>query len=1139
MSSPDDLKIPSHIRLQDVREWIIGSLDLGRFYGQHLKGNETLRQVKNDGWSNRVHCPIHDDQGNPNFFINFRTGNYKCMACPPTQSGGSPFDFWLRTNGFNPDNSNFMKALVAVANIAGIDLKKYFEEHAKEISSGKIPDELHIAQTNLNLKKIEMQKRTSTAEYDRHEKPISKEVVRHFVSLLRAEHIKFLAEKRGLIRKTIEELNIGWCDQISPFKAKVDNEDVWVHGRYSIPVSDREDNCRNLRLYSPLSDPAYKMINYVVDRGKETEKSYGSPGRLLGIHKVIKPEKENIVVVGGEFDWALLNQEFERAGYNSWYAVTSTHGENHFEPEWTDDLHGKRIWFCLDCDEAGKLASIKHCSEIFLPLISSGKFKGVHNATLPLEGTPDDKDISDWFLKRKKTADDLVKFLLSVPEIVAGGIDGDEASVEPISVDDLNTVIRDRRYIDQRVKVRITVASSAEQTYHAVRGCVVESCPLKSHGNCCQSGTDNEVSIPYGHPLFIASCMEREEAVLNRLRQVVCQKELEWRQQQRIRIKPTKKVVMELYYAHQFTERKPLSMESEKGTILEATTQDMSHIQVYLLQTEVPNFIEPKSYTAVGWVRTHPKTSTATLFIENMTPIEENWRKFSVEDKQSREALIYLKEKVTTKEILFDITNGVTFIYDADEILLAVLLVFLSPIGFLFNGTWIRGNVNIIIIGDSGLGKSFTYKRFSNWIEAGYLFEALTGSRTGLLFAVRQKGNDWYVAPGDYVKASHTALAIDEAEDLKIEDTRSLANTIDSGFLEVKKVASGGWPARVRACLLMNAKKRSGESATLSDFTYPAEALAYSYDPMFLRRMDMAIFCMTVPNKESTYNRYIDSAMNMNTPTKITSLQMRALVYWAWTRQPTQIQYTEEAVKKCLEMATALSKIYGAVDRVPLVNPSDFRENLARLSAAYAVLERSFTDDLEGLIVLPKHVEFIAKFIDAIYSSPQCGLRNYSEEMARVNRMDDEEYRKVKKNIEDFIREDATSNVDYFRDTYPTLRLIVYAKTTKQFTLREIIEVTGISMGWLRRRLDHFKCLDLLKDEQRATFMATRKFNLFLMRWRNEGGVEEKLDQARTHLFHQAPPDLNRSRAPSRRSSDDPFEVTDPFLQSQGDENQF
>jgi UDP-N-acetyl-D-mannosaminuronate dehydrogenase len=55
---------------------------------------------------------------------------------------------------------------------------------------------------------------------------------------------------------------------------------------------------------------------------------------------------------------------------------------------------------CVDVDDEGKVAAQSIATTHFLPGIKENKYTFVKIVSLPLEGTKQDKDITDYFIKR-------------------------------------------------------------------------------------------------------------------------------------------------------------------------------------------------------------------------------------------------------------------------------------------------------------------------------------------------------------------------------------------------------------------------------------------------------------------------------------------------------------------------------------------------------------------------------------------------------------------------------------------------------------------------------------------------------------------------------------------------------------------
>lgn len=1065
--------------IDKLKDDIISRVDVAAFYEQHLNG-ERLPAPKGSGWTERVRCPIHNDQGTPNFFVNIKTGGFKCHRC---DASGSIFDFWMIMNGISVDDRpRFKDAMAAVATFAGLDISSWIGENqdASKYAPKKQKDTSSIPQPH-DIPKVGV-----AEDHDSKNLPIDTGVVEALHAALRPEHVKFLLIKRGLKKKTIDDAMIGW-DASWPGKDK--DTEQWFRGRIVIPVRNPKGEYRNIRGYSSRVDPAFKMANYVINKGKPEEKGYGHPPRLYNADLLSTGNYVNVVICEGEFDAILGNQQLWDAGYTDWLCVTSTHGAKNFMPEWLPLFFGKNVFFCFDVDEEGKMRAPALASKFFLPYIQSKKFLSVHITELPLKGTKEEKDVSDYYLKCGGTADDFVRICNATPELISGGVSNDEATVEVIDVGDLVTALKGRRYIDKKIRVPLTISGTTSRVYHAVRKYKVRRCPLMSDGHCCSQNAGEQI-IPYGHPLFIQSCMNKEAANLAAIAAMTCEKH-----QKGVVIEATCKVVMEEYFAHQVIPR--WRAEEKDGKLQNA--QELVQTQVYILQPDEHFLIEPKDYYAVGFVRTHPNTSVVTLFIESMEPIEEDWSHFSVQDKSNADLIRRIKDGYTTDQILHSITRDVTHVYEADDILLAVLLTYLSPLSFMFNGRYLRGWLNVAIMGDSGTGKSITYMRLSDWLDLGDLFSSLSGTRTGLLYAIKQRQGEWHVSIGRYVQASRKIIAIDEAQEIHPDELKKMAIAMDVGFLSIEQVASGGYHTQTRTIFLMNPKDGRGGDATITDFSHGCHSLRNSFSPMFIRRLDLAVFTIN-RHEHSFFNKKHSSSAIDNSPAVLPAM-MKALVYYAWTRKPDDVVWSEEATDACLGYATKLSEVYGYASDVPLVSPQDFRLNLARLATSYAILARSFSDDLEQVIVTPQHVIAVANLINTIYSSPACNLKHYSADAKSKNTIDD--YLDIKGFILRLLDSAEKHGTSKYKGSDLVLQMILTLERVSPIRKRDLTDQLGASPRWVQSKLAALLKFNLI-EASRHGYKRTRKFSLFMMQWRDEPGIVERLDRAYSNVEEQA-----------------------------------
>jgi len=207
---------------------------------------------------------------------------------------------------------------------------------------------------------------------------------------------KYLREKRGLTDATRRKYELGWDAH---------------RERLAIPVRDEKGRLVNVRLYSPSRTP--KMLNL---------KGHGHTPRLYGADELAKYEGREIILCEGEFDRLILQQ-------NGFTAVTSTHGCASFRREWLAIFDGKDVVVGYDADSEGQAA----VQGIVLPALRDAKAASLKNLVLPLPGTKDDKDFTDFFVKPRSmngnlfekrcyTPEELRKLIDAAPPVDLGGV---------------------------------------------------------------------------------------------------------------------------------------------------------------------------------------------------------------------------------------------------------------------------------------------------------------------------------------------------------------------------------------------------------------------------------------------------------------------------------------------------------------------------------------------------------------------------------------------------------------------------------------------------------------------------------------------------------------------------------------------
>lgn len=983
-----------------------------------------------EGWMMGL-CPFHRDT-TPSFAFNVNHLGWVCFAgC----GKGDVWDFLLHRDG-----RGFREALVTMG------------------------DDLKIA-------------RPSGAEWV-NRPPIDSHVVEQFTEqLLNHEDpdvLKYLREKRGLTDETIRARQIGWSKK---------------HERYTIPIFDARGICWNVRLYKPNVARA-KMKHFYT-----SHHTYGSPPRLYGVD-LLKDEKDSLVALcEGEWDAILVTQ----AGVT---AVSSTHGCDVFEDEWFKALKGRDVAICYDCDDKGKRAVTDNLLPRFAKHIKDGTIKSVKIIALPLAGSKSDKDVTDWFVKRGCDSSQFKKLIYDTPvhefsdEVIPQQQQFEElrkiASEPPIRLNSFLEIDRSD-LIGKRVVCDITVCGETSESFFATEQFEVLSCPDKIAGRC--SLCKDPITVPHGARDFIGSCMSTDAQVIAMLGRNYCPRG----QRPHLRI-TTRRTVRE-FFCHQrvnrisnasattvkrtdeeirklmsepqdATKKKPAPAADERLIAPGRRNEELVERKVYYLSDET---VKPGHYCAEGWVVSRPQSQHSSFLIETLIAQDDDYEAFVVADHLSE-----LREfrKLTVEQIIDDICENVTRVYKRDEMLLGILLTYLSPRWFVFNGELLRGWICMGIIGDVGTAKTKTYTNLANWIDVGDVFSSLTGSRTGLAYAFHKSQKGWNARLGRYPANSRKLLMVDEVQMLRHADLKSITKAMDEGVMLIDRVESKSYESQTRAVFIGNPR-----SAQMDDYMLGCQALKPVFPAMMIRRLDFAIIAnqRDVKDVGDLLNAMHHSAESHT----LLPEQLRAAIYTMWNMQPDAIEIPTESRAECVTQAKILSEKYGYATDVPLVTQYEIDKKIARLSVALAALDGSFNDDFTRLTVRPEHVTMLANFLDNIYQDENFQLDTYSGYKKQVDGIDD--YDKLVAKFDEIIEKERHSTHGkpnsfkrmLFRIWSSNLRRDGDKDGEATISRNDIAESTGLSPQYVSRKIKVLVESSLITSG-RSGYIKTPKFSRFM-----------------------------------------------------------
>lgn len=758
--------------------------------------------------------------------------------------------------------------------------------------------------------------------------PIPMEEVEELHQALLKNHpaMKWLNEMRGLSRTTVAMHKLGF-----------DGE------RLTIPIFENGD-CVNIRRHSIKKNSTVpKTISY--------KPGYGS----LKLYPEEHLKEDTIVLCEGELDALVMSQ----LGFS---AVSVTGGSASWKDEWNSHFKGKTIYVVYDIDKAGREGAQVICKKLQKVALV------LKDVLLPITSPPNG-DVTDYVVTYgagKAEFDHLFKETLLWEE-------AKKVTSEPLG-EATDVELADAshsKWVGKNVRFKATVAGKDLSPY---------ACPSSVNLTCgmglricsfCSIGQNNG-TLKY----------EIQPSGLEVLRLINCSEE-----QQRGFLRkaagvypgcPRFNLKVDSYHTVEDIRLIPEISFNSMATA-EYVVRQAYHVGHGL----VPNNV----YQMEGTVVPNPKNQYITFVLPKAKPVKDSITGFKLTEEMKEQLKVFQAEdgqcENKFKEIAHDLTSNVTKIYQRDDLVTMLDLVYHSVLQFEFQGRMVKkGWTEALALGDTRCGKTETVTSLIEHYRAGELSTGENASFAGLIGGMQQIGSRWSIIWGKFPLNDRRLLVIDEVSGMPVEDIGKMSGVRSSGIAEIIKVQQEKTFARTRLIWLGNPRS----SRPLATYDSGVQAIKELIGrPEDIARFDLA---MTVASGEVPIE-IINKATHQKVKHIFTSDLCHHLVLWAWSRKPGDIDFTHEAGKACLELASELSKEFSAA--IPLVEPAEQRIKLARLSVAAACRVFS-TEDGERVIVKSEHVAFVGKFMRRIFNSSSMNYGAFSKaQMADLHLKNEEE----------------------------------------------------------------------------------------------------------------------------------------------------
>lgn len=728
-------------------------------------------------------------------------------------------------------------------------------------------------------------------------------------------------------------------------------------------------------------------------------------------------------------------------------------GASAFKESWGKKLEGKTVYICFDADDAGREGAKR--TQSFL--------KGSKLIRLSEEGT----DLSDFF-NGGGTVDVFRKLMKTALP--------DELPIELHHLLD----IEDPKYDSKLVSVDVVVLGMNSNSFHATKKyratcnsfsqCKIADCPLKVN-----EGVET-FTLERDSREYINSIQSTDLMVVGSLRAKTCILG------KKIKIEVIEKETMQEIFAIPKVRRfRPVEDKVTKETRL-VDTENREYKEKKLFYIGY-NAATSMYYRAVGYVKTHPRTQAITLLVNQLLPLNDDYQQFELDDDAKKRmktvrdlvndptSFPFNESFASMKRYLNDVTLKVTKVYQRDDMLFGMLLIYHSVLSFNFNNEYVhRGYCELIVVGDSGQAKTHMFNKLADFIGVGDMVSGLSSSRTGISYSlIQDSSSGWTIKWGLLPLNTRKLLAIDEAGTIDKQDLRQMSMARSEGYLKVDRIANGEAECRTRTIFLTNPR---GDKI-LDEWMYGCESLKELFEAPDIRRFDFALFLSASDVDRALVNRL--NELKQTSEQLVTADVLRTSVFWAWTRKPEQVIIDAAVTQTILDASNKLADKFGMATNVPIANPSDLRLKIARLSVAYAALRCSTDETLENVVVTEGCVQTIVEFLDRIYSHQNCSLDKYAEVQKHLNLLTEEEYFQIKQGILEQIKNEG------MKDRSSTLELLKTFMIHNRIKGIDLAEQIDVEREYLTEKIRFFRRFNLLDSDNHGYFKKP-KFVKFLRR---------------------------------------------------------
>lgn len=321
------------------------------------------------------------------------------------------------------------------------------------------------------------------------------------------------------------------------------------------------------------------------------------------------------------------------------------------------------------------------------------------------------------------------------------------------------------------------------------------------------------------------------------------------------------------------------------------------------------------------------------------------------------------------KERLDDLRDHHIRLWERDIVIESIVLTYLSARVFYLGRKKCRGYIESLIVGDTGCGKSHALRAFGTLVNKGQLVNGSNLSKVGIEAGVQTIGGTQYVSFGACPRNHRGLMAIEELSRVDVPTIGSWTDMRSSGVARCTKIVADEAPAETRKIFVSNPRYEKA----VKDFAYGPqiveELVGAARD---IRRFDIILLTKRKPEITQSVVQERGKEADKRTA-RWSARDWTNLVSFAWSLEPENVHFTDEAIDAASLHATETTEKWGS--DFPIALQEEQMDRVARLAIPYAVMTYNFKDGI--LSVTEEHVHQARRFLDRMYEDPGLDMTGY------------------------------------------------------------------------------------------------------------------------------------------------------------------